>query len=115
MDWLIAFSMRCRLSISFSLVALNNWMPWWKDSPRLDNSTALPTTWAAMPSARPACAPSVCANCWLDRKSTRLNSSHSQISHAVFCFKKKMVDFVDCDEFGVLVDGDINRTARGLF
>src|SRR2546427_5995331 len=28
--------------------------------------------------------------CWvLDRKSTRLNSSHSQISYAVFCLKKK--------------------------
>src|SRR5438270_8675498 len=30
--------------------------------------------------------------CWsvfdLDRKSTRLNSSHSQISYAVFCLKK---------------------------
>src|SRR3990167_10539655 len=25
-----------------------------------------------------------------DRKSTRLNSSHSQISYAVFCFKKYM-------------------------
>src|SRR2546430_3150468 len=25
-----------------------------------------------------------------DRKSTRLNSSHSQISYAVFCLKKKM-------------------------
>src|SRR5688572_32193087 len=31
-----------------------------------------------LPSARP-----------LDRKSTRLNSSHSQISYAVFCLKKK--------------------------
>src|SRR5688572_30931956 len=31
-------------------------------------------------SAEPAC---------LDRKSTRLNSSHSQISYAVFCLKKK--------------------------
>src|SRR2546427_8029879 len=31
------------------------------------------------------------ANCPLipDRKSTRLNSSHSQISYAVFCLKKK--------------------------
>src|SRR2546430_4207202 len=35
-------------------------------------------------------------SCWLpwqsrylDRKSTRLNSSHSQISYAVFCLKKK--------------------------
>src|SRR2546427_12184967 len=26
---------------------------------------------------------------FLDRKSTRLNSSHSQISYAAFCFKKK--------------------------
>src|SRR2546430_7525212 len=33
------------------------------------------------------------SNAWLsdcqDRKSTRLNSSHSQISYAVFCLKKK--------------------------
>src|SRR5688572_33402250 len=28
----------------------------------------------------------------LDRKSTRLNSSHSQISYAVFCLKKKKDD-----------------------
>src|SRR2546430_12712313 len=33
-------------------------------------------------------------SCWVqqgirDRKSTRLNSSHSQISYAVFCLKKK--------------------------
>src|SRR2546427_373769 len=27
--------------------------------------------------------------CMVDRKSTRLNSSHSQISYAVFCLKKK--------------------------
>src|SRR5688572_31764909 len=27
----------------------------------------------------------------VDRKSTRLNSSHSQISYAVFCLKKKRV------------------------
>src|SRR2546430_13731596 len=28
----------------------------------------------------------------VDRKSTRLNSSHSQISYAVFCLKKKKID-----------------------
>src|SRR2546427_5951177 len=28
-----------------------------------------------------------------DRKSTRLNSSHSQISYAVFCLKKKKITF----------------------
>src|SRR2546430_4546758 len=36
----------------------------------------------------------------LDRKSTRLNSSHSQISYAVFCLKKKITyhlsDAEDC-------------------
>src|SRR2546430_4786845 len=34
-----------------------------------------------------------------DRKSTRLNSSHSQISYAVFCLKKKKIVYVfdrDC-------------------
>src|SRR5690625_6545977 len=29
---------------------------------------------------------------WLDRKSTRLNSSHVAISYAVFCLKKKRTD-----------------------
>src|SRR2546430_10370287 len=28
-----------------------------------------------------------------DRKSTRLNSSHSQISYAVFCLKKQNINF----------------------
>src|SRR2546430_7553280 len=32
------------------------------------------------------------AGCARDRKSTRLNSSHSQISYAVFCLKKKKTD-----------------------
>src|SRR2546430_10023343 len=30
----------------------------------------------------------------VDRKSTRLNSSHSQISYAVFCLKKKIESHV---------------------
>src|SRR2546430_5454984 len=38
------------------------------------------TNWSHSRSARPASR---------DRKSTRLNSSHSQISYAVFCLKKK--------------------------
>src|SRR2546430_12816589 len=32
----------------------------------------------------------------LDRKSTRLNSSHSQISYAVFCLKKKITQSCIC-------------------
>src|SRR3989442_3880454 len=30
---------------------------------------------------------------WVDRKSTRLNSSHVRISYAVFCLKKKKMVF----------------------
>src|SRR2546430_12522228 len=37
-----------------------------------------------------AAVPAQCAR--QDRKSTRLNSSHSQISYAVFCLKKKKLD-----------------------
>src|SRR2546430_10376258 len=33
-----------------------------------------------------------------DRKSTRLNSSHSQISYAVFCLKKKKIKYKTCTE-----------------
>src|SRR2546430_13677952 len=32
----------------------------------------------------------------IDRKSTRLNSSHSQISYAVFCLKKKNKNQLSC-------------------
>src|SRR5688572_32358041 len=35
------------------------------------------------------CRAARCTRFGLDRKSTRLNSSHSQISYAVFCLKKK--------------------------
>src|SRR2546430_7424842 len=42
-----------------------------------------------------------------DRKSTRLNSSHSQISYAVFCLKKKKLTQSDvlgaCDFYLLLV------------
>src|SRR2546430_5817622 len=46
--------------------------------------------------------------CALDRKSTRLNSSHSQISYAVFCLKKKS-EFDHCPpvtDHAVVVAGD---------
>src|SRR5688572_30922930 len=38
----------------------------------------------------------------VDRKSTRLNSSHSQISYAVFCLKKKIISDGQCS--GVIHD-----------
>src|SRR5436309_8720883 len=39
---------------------------------------------------RGCCSVSRSSSCWgIDRKSTRLNSSHVKISYAVFCLKKK--------------------------
>src|SRR5207249_8593417 len=35
------------------------------------------------------CEPKLRAGSYIDRKSTRLNSSHVSISYAVFCLKKK--------------------------
>src|SRR5947207_15194266 len=50
----------------------------------------LPVCWI---STRHACTSRRWIDChvrhWLDRKSTRLNSSHTVISYAVFCLKKK--------------------------
>src|SRR5204862_3111187 len=45
---------------------------------------------AARRSSAPACSsPSASSTARRDRKSTRLNSSHVEISYAVFCLKKK--------------------------
>src|SRR5256886_5877707 len=53
-----------------------------------------------------------------DRKSTRLNSSHSQISYAVFCLKKKKVSHkttpVDLRERVALPDGRADEFLREL-
>src|SRR5206468_9215105 len=43
----------------------------------------------AAPTPRPWSPSAPSAPPWRDRKSTRLNSSHDQISYAVFCLKKK--------------------------
>src|SRR2546427_1862593 len=40
----------------------------------------------------------------LDRKSTRLNSSHSQISYAVFCLKKKKKELLGVQLSAVVAD-----------
>src|SRR2546430_6275260 len=61
-------------------------------SPRL--SPSYPGDSASRPSPPPAggAPPSRPVSAARDRKSTRLNSSHSQISYAVFCLKKKDVN-----------------------
>src|SRR5947209_9337989 len=51
------------------------------------DSMSVEMDWDARPSTVPA-GPGV-AGRWTDRKSTRLNSSHANISYAVFCLKKK--------------------------
>src|SRR2546430_3149234 len=42
-----------------------------------------------------------------DRKSTRLNSSHSQISYAVFCLKKKNHNNTMSHEFVLMANLDL--------
>src|SRR2546428_5005740 len=53
--------------------------PWWRARPRARRRCA---------SRRPA-SRGRAREMLADRESTRLNSSHDQISYAVFCFKKK--------------------------
>src|SRR2546430_3155515 len=51
------------------------------------SASTTPTTWSppSPPARRSGWSPAT------DRKSTRLNSSHSQKSYAVFCLKKKKI------------------------
>src|SRR2546430_3154405 len=66
-----------------SMTGVSDWL--WKPVPRAFLAQiylAPPTGWSCWPADY---MPGV------DRKSTRLNSSHSQISYAVFCLKKKAV------------------------
>src|SRR3712207_8254268 len=58
-------------------------------------AAALPLAAQSPPAARPTDVPSLAE----DRKSTRLNSSHANISYAVFCLKKKrMKDLIHARE-----------------
>src|SRR2546430_17451359 len=66
---------------------LHDALPIFPVSPRWRKLSPEAQRVAAEPIA-PAYSPIVLAGL-VDRKSTRLNSSHSQISYAVFCLKKK--------------------------
>src|SRR2546430_8331462 len=50
---------------------------------------------------------------WRDRKSTRLNSSHSQISYAVFCLKKKNYHIIDRTR-DLIIAGGYNDYPRAI-
>src|SRR3712207_7922252 len=63
-------------------------------SPGLIGDQALPSTVRTAPAtsaiwSRSRCGPIGSPSRRSDRKSTRLNSSHANISYAVFCLKKK--------------------------
>src|SRR5437763_5833969 len=47
---------------------------------------------------------------WVDRKSTRLNSSHRCISYAVFCLKKKKKNIVET----AVSAGSVTTLAKAL-
>src|SRR5205085_6983886 len=64
-------------------LSLHDALPIWTSATTAGWSGSWPASMAA--GCRPAGSPSSSP----DRKSTRLNSSHSQISYAVFCLKKK--------------------------
>src|SRR5205085_9520931 len=50
-----------------------------------------------------------------DRKSTRLNSSHSQISYAVFCLKKKKNRCDDLESRGDHTSDDFGQCYYGVY
>src|SRR2546430_12462187 len=49
-----------------------------------------------------------------DRKSTRLNSSHSQISYAVFCLKKKILSFDSTKQISVRLPAELFTTIASV-
>src|SRR3712207_7795910 len=58
---------------------------WWQSEPCRGGGRSEPCHWGGQ--SEPCHGPGL-----LDRKSTRLNSSHANISYAVFCLKKKNKD-----------------------
>src|SRR5690349_24170147 len=71
---------------------------WWAKKARCSPSTSSPKCWRCSTSAlkprkkttsKQSLVKSTIRNYPRDRKSTRLNSSHVEISYAVFCLKKK--------------------------
>src|SRR5207248_4183858 len=73
---------------------------------RSRSKTRTPARWSRSSRRR------ACARRPLDRKSTRLNSSHRTISYAVLCFKKKIPD--PCFHFCDPVPHLLVRGRRGL-
>src|SRR3989449_8395781 len=80
--------MKSNLAASFTRPARNSALRAWMLERRFSSSTVVRNSSAVAQTSGPPpkvlpCRPGV------DRKSTRLNSSHGYISYAVFCLKKK--------------------------
>src|ERR1022692_835912 len=74
---------------------------------------------AELARGRLSCSSSQCQARWwspsrasIDRKSTRLNSSHLVISYAVFCLKKKNNEEADADEKMLRISMDAKATVK---
>src|SRR5258708_10785400 len=88
---------RRRLRICYVCISLFSVLFFFNDTATTEIYTlslhdALPISLARKSSARgwsQRTTPGVCVPASIDRKSTRLNSSHQIISYAVFCLKKK--------------------------
>src|SRR5438876_8452832 len=63
------------------------------------------TTWMVVGLALAAAMALVTVGC-VDRKSTRLNSSHPSISYAVFCLKKKKKNTTNSNQFKQILQRD---------
>src|SRR5689334_23531834 len=78
-----------RATTGIYTLSLHDALPIWR------RGAAVTPARAALPLALVACALACEGKRAVDRKSTRLNSSHSSISYAVFCLKKKNGDMRD--------------------
>src|SRR2546430_6825334 len=63
------------------------------DLPSADSTARLKNHWPRRNTSSASFGRPLARIWYLDRKSTRLNSSHSQISYAVFCLKKKKIKY----------------------
>src|SRR3712207_7146762 len=74
-----------------SPVMFERWLELWRETAR---ETLAGTDAAAVVAKAERIAESLKLALFLDRKSTRLNSSHANISYAVFCLKKKKTRYL---------------------
>src|SRR3712207_7711193 len=70
-------------------LSLHDALPIWSSSSSFTRAAASLTISKVTPGVGSRSIRSSSACSWSDRKSTRLNSSHANISYAVFCLKKK--------------------------